>query len=349
MKTALLAAVFLFALGSRSAIAASIPEIVAASKPSIVKIIAFNAEGHAIKGGTGFFISAGGLVVTNYHVIDGAKQIACQGLDGANYHVEYISLADEPSGATDPGNWPASDLAILKVTAQNHSCLILGSSLDAREGQRVLVIGNPEGLSGTVSDGLIAAFRNRDPANPFTAETLIQITAPLSPGSSGSPVLDENGLVIGVAKMILTDGQNLNFAIPVERLRADAQIAITIPSGERAKIIRLVATYLESFYSEDGQAMLRQFPDYTNPLAFDRYCTPQALEVAQKIAARARLWPKRSILFDINKCEIFKDLKYPDEYTVSQTYGWFLDDGIQYFYGRYLSRNRASAPHSSDR
>jgi hypothetical protein len=65
MKTALLAAVFLFALGSRSAIAASIPEIVAASKPSIVKIIAFNAEGHAIKGGTGFFISADGLVATN--------------------------------------------------------------------------------------------------------------------------------------------------------------------------------------------------------------------------------------------------------------------------------------------
>ena len=323
MKTVLLAAVFLFGLGSRSAIAASIPEIVAASKPSIVKIIAFNAEGHAIKGGTGFFISADGLVVTNYHVIDGAKRIACQGLDGTNYHVEYISLTDGPA----TGDFPATDLAILKVTAQNHSCLILGSSLDAREGQRVLVIGNPEGLSGTVSDGLIAAFRNRDPANPFTAETLIQITAPISPGSSGSPVLDEDGRVIGVAKMILTDGQNLNFAIPVERLRADAQIAITIPSRERAKIIRLVATYLESFYSEDGQAMLRQFPDYTEPPPLDSYCTAKALEVAQKIAARARLWPKRSIWFDINKCEIFKDLKHPDEYTVSQTYGWSLTNG----------------------
>jgi Trypsin-like peptidase domain len=72
----------------------------------------------------------------------------------------------------------------------------------------VLVIGNPTGLQGTVSDGLIAAFREN--------RSLIQITAPISPGSSGSPVLDENGLVIGVATLQRVEGQNLNFAIAVE-------------------------------------------------------------------------------------------------------------------------------------
>ena len=122
-------------LGLRSAIAGSIPEIVAAAKPAIVKIEARNAEGYTIKTGTGFFISADGLVVTNYHVIDGAKQIACRDLNGTDCHIEYTSLVDEP---------PA-DLAILKVTASNHPYLILGSSTDAREGQHVLVIGNPEG------------------------------------------------------------------------------------------------------------------------------------------------------------------------------------------------------------
>jgi S1-C subfamily serine protease len=152
------------------------------------------------------------VVANRDHVISGAKQIICRDLNGTDYHIEYTSLVDEP---------PA-DLAILKVTASNHPYLILGSRTDAREGQHVLVIGNPEGLSGTVSDGLIAAFRNRNPELPLSAWTLIQITAPLSPGSSGSPVLDENGRVLGVAVMIFKEGQNLNFAIPVERLSSDA-------------------------------------------------------------------------------------------------------------------------------
>jgi hypothetical protein len=333
--TSLLSVVLVFGLISNVAFASdkptpprappvSIPEIVAVAKPAIVKIITFDAEGHAIKGGTGFFVSADGLVATNYHVIEGAKpiQIVCQGLDGADYHIEYISLTDGPGGA----DYPAADLAILKVTAQNHSYLPLGSSTDAREGQHVLVIGNPEGLSGTVSDGLIAAFRNRDPENAIHGGTLIQITAPLSPGSSGSPVLDENGQVLGVAVMILKDGQNLNFAIPVERLRHNARIAITIPPQEREKIVRLVETYLESFYSGNALAQLRQFPDYTEPLPLDHYCTPKALEVARQIATRARLWPERSISFDVGQCEIFKGGS-PDHYDVEQTFGWSLTNG----------------------
>ena len=327
MKTVLLATVFLFALGSRSAIAASIPEIVAAAKPAIVKIEARNAEGYTIKTGTGFFISADGLVATNYHVISGAKQIICRDLNGTDYHIEYISLVDGSDYADLHIKYPAADLAILKVTGQNHPYLPLGSSTEAEEGQHVLVIGNPEGLSGTVSDGLIAAFRNRDPVNATYGGTLIQITAPLSPGSSGSPVLDENGQVLGVAVMIWKEGQNLNFAIPVERLRADARIAITIPPQEREKIVRLVETYLESFYSEDGKAQLRRFTDYTEPLPLDHYCTPKALEVARQIATRARLWPKRSISFDVGQCKIFKERNSPDQYNVEQTFGWSLTNG----------------------
>jgi S1-C subfamily serine protease len=77
----------------------------------------------------------------------------------------------------------------------------------------VLVIGNPEGLTETVSDGIIAAFRKN--------QAIIQITAPVSPGSSGSPVLDESGKVIGIATSSSQQGQNLNFAISVDAVRDD--------------------------------------------------------------------------------------------------------------------------------
>ena len=108
--------------------------------------------------------------------------------------------------STDP------DLALLKFSATDVAYLELGSSAKAVEGQRVLVIGNPEGLQGTVSDGIISAFRED--------RNLIQITAPVSPGSSGSPVLDESGQVIGMATLVYREGQNLNFAISSEYIES---------------------------------------------------------------------------------------------------------------------------------
>jgi serine protease Do len=83
--------------------------------------------------------------------------------------------------------------------------LKLGNSTNAVEGQQVIVIGSPEGLQGTVTEGIISAFREN--------RSMIQITAPISHGSSGSPVNDENGQVIGVATLVAKEGQNLGFAI----------------------------------------------------------------------------------------------------------------------------------------
>jgi|SRR5580692_5949148 serine protease Do len=93
---------------------------------------------------------------------------------------------------------PNADLAILKFFAVDVPYLRLGSSQSAVEGQHILVIGNPGGLQGTVSDGLISAFRED--------RSYMQITAPISPGSSGSPVLDEEGKVIGVAVSQIVEG-----------------------------------------------------------------------------------------------------------------------------------------------
>ena len=98
------------------------------------------------------------------------------------------------------------DLALIKFAA--HGVPFLrprNTGPELAVGDKTIVIGNPSGLTGTVSEGIISAFRENG--------SIIQITAPISPGSSGSPVLDENGEVIGVATSQKQEGQNLNFAI----------------------------------------------------------------------------------------------------------------------------------------
>jgi hypothetical protein len=170
-----------------------IPDLVRKAKPAVVQVIAKDAHGN-VSTGTGFFITSDGLLVTNYHVIQNASTVG----------------ARTPAGAYYPftGKWmrlPNLDIAMLQFNATDASCLQLDTNVQVEEGQRVLVIGNPEGLEGTVSDGLIAAIRD--------SGQYIQITAPISHGSSGSPVLNEKGQVIGVATSILVSGQNLNFAI----------------------------------------------------------------------------------------------------------------------------------------
>jgi len=145
----------------------------------------------------GFFVSPDGLVVTNQHVIEGAHSITAGSNKGALFLFERV--AAQPAGV---------DLVVLKFHASDVPFLRLGESTVAVEGQKVIMIGNSTGLMGTVSDGIISAFRKK--------RSLIQITAPVSPGSSGSPVMDEEGRVIGVATLQRVEGQNLNFAIAVE-------------------------------------------------------------------------------------------------------------------------------------
>jgi serine protease Do len=179
----------------------TVAKIVAKGKQAVVQIVAMDKNGK-IKMGTGFFVTADGLLLTNNHVIAGATYLSARTASGATFRLESV-LAQ--SGKPD--------LAILKFAATDVAYLDLGSSADAVEGQRVLVIGNPEDLQGTVSEGIISAFRSD--------REYIQITAPMSPGSSGSPVLDEeSGQVIGMATLVYREGQNLNFAISADFIRA---------------------------------------------------------------------------------------------------------------------------------
>jgi tetratricopeptide (TPR) repeat protein len=202
-KTRFVAVCFLTTLFASfgAARADTIPEIVAKTKPAVVEIVTTDDKGSTNRLGTGFFISPDGQVVTNQHVAEGAASIAAINNNGAVFVFERVVA--QPAGV---------DLAILKFRATDVPFLKLGKSTTALEGQKVIVIGNPTGLTGTVSDGIISAFRE--------SRSMIQISAPISHGSSGSPVMDETGQVIGVATLVSEEGQNLNFAIAVEKVFA---------------------------------------------------------------------------------------------------------------------------------
>ena len=160
-------------------------------------------NGKTLGFGSGFFVKSN-LIATNYHVIEGAARGTAKLID------KHTTYNIEGTTATDKMN----DLAILKVAAYGIKPLSLGDSDAVRVGETVYVAGNPKGLEGTLSNGIISSLRDKD------TKGRLQMTAPISPGSSGGPVLNYKGEVIGISFMTIEGGQNLNFAIPSKYLKA---------------------------------------------------------------------------------------------------------------------------------
>jgi hypothetical protein len=157
--------------------------------------------------GSGFFVGDG-VIVTNHHVIKGATAATVK-LVGTEQETDiegYIAI-DE-----------ARDLAILKVANLHAPPLPLGNSDTVQVAETVYAVGNPRGLEGTVSEGIISNIQ--PDGNSGIRGEVIQMTAPISEGSSGGAVLNSRGEVIGIAASVRNDGQNLNFAIPVNALKA---------------------------------------------------------------------------------------------------------------------------------
>jgi hypothetical protein len=182
-------------------------QIVTASKPAIVLIIAGDDQF-----GTGFVVDKSGLVATNLHVVRGKTTVKVKLLDGTVYDVARVVGIDEEH-----------DLALLDIDPpQQLPALRLGDSDKVEPGDPALVIGNPLGiLDYTVSDGLISSVRTYEPPNQKPIK-LIQTSAPISQGSSGGPLFNSVGEVVGVATLIVAPhlGQNLNFAMPSNYLKA---------------------------------------------------------------------------------------------------------------------------------
>ncbi len=179
-----------------------LPELVRRIKPSAVAIETFDAKGATVSRGSGFFVSAD-KIITNRHVIEKSSRVEVHLMDGKKYTARGV-LAIDGEG----------DLALLQIDAPPNAAapLPLVQSVP-QEGESIVVIGNPFGLEGSVSNGIVSAVREI----PGYGK-IIQITAPISPGSSGSPVVNMRGQVIGVATLQAAEGQSLNFAVPSSRI-----------------------------------------------------------------------------------------------------------------------------------
>jgi len=179
-----------------------LPELVKRIKPSAVAIETFDQRGNTLSRGSGFFISSD-RIITNRHVIDRSARVEVHLVDGKRFPVKGV-LAVDGEG----------DLALLQVDVPKELAVPLPIVRSVpQEGEFVVVIGNPFGLEGSVSNGIVSAVREISGYGK-----IIQITAPISPGSSGSPVVNMAGQVIGVATLQAAEGQSLNFAVPAERI-----------------------------------------------------------------------------------------------------------------------------------
>lgn len=175
----------------------STAQIASRSVPATVTVMTVDATGDTIGHGSGFLLDSFGVLVTNWHVLRGAVAAAVTLPDGQRY--EQVSFFQGDS---------LSDIALLKITASGLPSLTLCDT-EPEVGEPIVAIGSPLGFAGTVSVGIVSATRVEDGVNVF------QISAPLSPGSSGGPVLDTEGCVVAVASAYVEEARHIGFATPV--------------------------------------------------------------------------------------------------------------------------------------
>ena len=233
----------------------STQEIANKALPSTVLLETEDSNGQSLGFGSGFFVQEN-EIATNFHVVEGAHKCSVK-LFGQSerYTIEEYTAIDVDN-----------DLIILKIKDPDQkivstTSLSLGDSDIVDIGEVIYALGNPEGLEGTISDGIVSGIRNRDPSQNIFY-TSIQFTAPISPGSSGGAVLNTKGEVIGVSVSVLPSlrsvasqnpqdeqyinvAQNLNFAIPSNclalLLKQRNKLNITTPLS-KAKLERV--TYI---------------------------------------------------------------------------------------------------------
>lgn len=200
------------------ALAQSAREVAKKVSPSVVLLVAEDKNGQPLAMGSGFVVKDG-VVATNLHVLEHASR-------------GYAKLAERKEKFNIAGTVAidaARDIALLAVEDIKAPALSVGDSKQLAVGDEVYAVGNPRGLEGTFSAGIISSVRK------VGDDSLLQITAPISPGSSGGPVVNSKGDVIGVAVATFKGGQNLNFAIPSDYLSAlTRQIKPMVPLAEGA-------------------------------------------------------------------------------------------------------------------
>ena len=159
--------------------------------------------------GSGFVWSSDGIIVTNNHVVEGASSITVNLSDGTQLPAKLLGVD------------PDSDLAVLRVDSKKLAPAPIGTSTDLMIGETVVAVGNPFGLSGTVTTGVVSALGRSVPSETQgrTYTDFIQTDASINPGNSGGPLLNIEGKVIGINVAIYQNAQGIGFAIPVDRAK----------------------------------------------------------------------------------------------------------------------------------
>lgn len=188
------------------------PKEIAKNKNAVTFIKTFDNDKKQLASGSGFNIKGDGIIVTNYHVISGASSISCA-LNNTEYQVDYILNYNI-----------LKDIAILKLKdAVNLPVVGLGDSDKIELAEDVVAIGNPLEFQNTVTTGIVSGIRN------MFGIDYIQTSASISPGSSGGPLFNSYGDVIGITSMTILDSQNINFAVPINSVKKLFASSCVIP------------------------------------------------------------------------------------------------------------------------
>jgi tetratricopeptide (TPR) repeat protein len=285
-----------------------LPDLVRRIKPSAVAIETFDSRGEKLSRGSGFFVDSD-RIVTNRHVLEGAHRAEVHSSTGAIFPVKGVISVDAEG-----------DLALLKIDVPP-TTQIKPLPLDKtspQEGESVVVIGNPLGLEGSVTNGIVSAVRDIP-----TFGRIIQITAPISSGSSGSPVVNMQGQVIGIATLQITGGQSVNFAIPSERisqlqvasLMTLSDLVASTGRNKRAKAVQFFRDGLSFLSKDDCEKALPYFEkavesdsNYAEAWAQSGFCNEklgkhaEALEASKKAVS---LRPSAESYFNIGLASFY--------------------------------------------
>ncbi len=208
--------------------------------------------------GSGCNIDSRGMIITNHHVVQGARAITVQFPSGEQYRAVAMLHEDEEK-----------DIAIFRINGFGLPVAELGSSSNIEVGAPVVAIGTPRGLENTISTGILSGRR------VFNGTSLLQITAPISEGSSGGPLFDDSGCIVGITTALIEQSQNLNFCVPINYARAAlpylterplaASAPLPEPSGSRTASSRRknsmgdddpdAATVSDEFVQQPGETI----------------------------------------------------------------------------------------------